>query len=102
MAKDYFHQVATFFKDSKVVIEPISVRRVILKSGLDGLCEKRDDRFLIKVNRELSENYSVDVLLHEIAHAISWDKDADIHGPSWGRAYSKVYRMFLRKFLDNE
>jgi hypothetical protein len=74
----------------------------MLKEGLDGQCEKKRDRFIIKVSKRLSENYSVDVLLHEIAHALAWEQDADIHGPNWGKAYSKVYRMYLRKFLDNE
>ncbi len=102
MARDYFHEVAVYFKTSNVVADPISVRRVPLKDGLDGLCEKKNDRFVIKISKKLPENYSIDVLIHEIAHAVSWDKEEDIHGPSWGRAYSKVYRMYLRKFLDND
>ena len=101
MAHDYFREVANFFKMSNIVDKPISVRRLRLRDGLDGQCEKNKDRFLIKINVDLPENYSIDVLLHEIAHALSWDKDADIHGPSWGKAYSKVYRMFLEKFSQD-
>jgi len=102
MAKDYFREVVNYFKESKLVVEPISVRRLKLRNGLDGQCEKINDRFIIKINTNLIENYSIDVLLHEWAHALAWGKDADIHGPNWGKAYSKVYRMFLEKFVDND
>jgi len=102
MAYDYFREVASFFKNSNLVDEPISVRRMKIRNGLDGLCEKRNDKFVIKVSSNLGENYSIDVLIHEVAHAVAWDKDTDIHGPNWGRAYSKVYRLFLEKFVSDE
>lgn len=101
MAYDYFREVANFFKNSDLVDKPISVRRVKLRQGLDGQCEKKNNRFIIKVNPKLSENYSIDVLIHEVAHAVAWDKDTDIHGPNWGRAYSKVYRLFLERFISD-
>jgi hypothetical protein len=102
MAYDYFREVADYFKTCNLVDEPISVRRVKIRIGIDGLCEKKNNRFLIKVNPNLSENYSIDVLIHEVAHAVAWDKDTDIHGPNWGRAYSKVYRLFLERFINDE
>jgi hypothetical protein len=102
MVYDYFREVASFFKNSNLVEEQISVRRVKIREGLDGLCEKKDDKFIIKVSSNLNENYSIDVLIHEVAHAVAWDKDTDIHGPNWGRAYSKVYRLFLEKFVSDE
>jgi hypothetical protein len=100
MVKDFFREVANSFKKSNLVNEPISIRRTSLKNGLDGICEKVNDRFIIKISKKLSENYSIDVLIHEFAHALAWEKDADIHGPNWGRAYSKVYRKFLENFVD--
>ena len=102
MTNDYFREVASFFKNSNLVDESISVRRVKIREGYDGLCEKKNDKFMIKVNSNLNENYSIDVLIHEVAHAVAWDKDADIHGPNWGRAYSKVYRLFLGRFVNND
>lgn len=102
MAYDYFREVAEFFKNSNLVDIAISVRRSKLKNGLDGLCEKKNDKFIVKVNANLAENYSIDVLIHEIAHAVAWNKDTDIHGINWGKAYSKVYRMFLEKFIEEE
>lgn len=102
MVNDYFREVSSFLKNSNLVFDPISIRRSKIRKGLDGLCEKKDNKFLIKININLAEDYSIDVLIHEFAHAVAWEKDTDIHGPNWGRAYSKVYRMFLEKFIDNE
>jgi hypothetical protein len=42
---------------------------------------------------------AVDTLIHELAHAVAWDKDDIDHGPKWGVAYSKVYRLYLEKWL---
>lgn len=100
MANNYFRNVATFFKTSNLVDKPISIRRTNLKNGLDGICEKVNDRFFIRINKDLPENYSIDVLIHEVAHAVAWEKDADIHGLNWGKAYSRVYRMFLENFIE--
>lgn len=100
MRYQYFQEVATFFKNSNLVTEPISVRRLKLRIGLDGLCEKLNDKFLIKISNTLPENYSIDVLIHEFAHVVAWGKDNDVHGPNWGKAYSKVYRMFLEEFRN--
>ena len=102
MAYEYFRKVALFLKKSKLAPEPVSILRVKLRDTLDGQCELKDDKFIIKINRKLPENYSVDVLLHEIAHAVAWDKDTDVHGPNWGKAYSKVYRLYLEKFIENQ
>jgi len=100
MANDYFREVANFFKNSNLVEETLSIRRLKLRDSLDGLCEKVDDKFIIKVNANLPENYSIDVLIHEVAHALAWDKDTNLHGPQWGKAYSKAYRMFLEEFMN--
>ena len=100
MTQDYFREVVRFFKNCNLVAEPINVRRLKLRKGLDGLCEKQNNKFVIKVNINLSENYSIDVLIHEIAHVIAWDKDIDVHGLNWGKAYSKAYRMFLEEFRN--
>ena len=85
---------------------PVRVRR--MKLDLDGYCEKREDKFLIRINRKLKETEAVDVLLHEWAHAIAWTSSFDrlsyerfcetMHGPEWGVAYSKVYRLFEKHF----
>lgn len=98
---ELYRRVATFFKNSNLAERPLVIRRIKLKASLDGQCEIKDGVFLIKINRNLSENYSIDVVIHEVAHAVAWDKDCDVHGPNWGRAYSKVYRLFLENFIES-
>jgi hypothetical protein len=66
-----------------------------MKNGLDGQCVFHNNKFVITIKNNLPEYYSIDVLLHEWSHVVSWDKEKDIHGLEWGKAYSKVYRKFL-------
>lgn len=76
---------------------PFRVRRIPLK-GLDGLCEDKNSHFLVKINKNLPENHAIDVLIHEVAHAIAWDKSGDIHGDQWGICFSRLYRIW-EKYL---
>ena len=82
-----------------------------------GECSLIDRRFQIRVSRELNESQAVDVLLHEWAHALSWDTCGDMsvqgrrlskyefdrltHGPKWGLAYSKVYQCFVGTIMPH-
>lgn len=93
--------MVVFFKKNNLAEKPIIVRRVKLSPSLDGQCDLKENKFIIKINRNLSENYSIDVVIHEIAHAVAWEKDADVHGTNWGKAYSKVYRLFLENFIES-
>lgn len=94
-----FRKAATFLKQNVELSIPLKIRRIKL-SSMDGYCQKQQNCFYIAINRELNEEHSIDVLLHEVAHAMSWDKDKDEHGPSWGLSYSKVYRKFLYGYID--
>lgn len=79
----------------------MSVRRLKLSDRLDGDCQFKKDRFLIRINRLLPEHEAVEVVLHEWAHTLAWDLcQADHHCDEWGKAYSRVYRAFLKEFLD--
>lgn len=82
-----------------------------------GDCGLIDYRFRIRVSRELNESQAVDVLLHEWAHALSWDTCGDMsvqgrrlskyefdrltHGPKWGLADSKVYQCFVGTIMPH-
>lgn len=79
-------------------------------SGKDGDCCVNGRTFQIRVAKELPLPQAIDALLHEWAHALSWDAcvgkvannrsipdyefDRLAHGPKWGIAYSKVYLCF--------
>jgi hypothetical protein len=101
MQYKFFRKVVKFLKESNLVEKNVNIRRCKLSKGFDGLCELKNDTFLIRIDKNLPENHSVDVLIHEFAHAVAWGKDADVHGPNWGKSYSKVYRLFLEKFLND-
>lgn len=79
----------------------------------DGWCCRDPDKFQIMVSRYLSRGQSIYVLLHEYAHAFSWNhledkwgNDWDVseeqfehlsHGPAWGVALSHVYQTYITK-----
>lgn len=80
----------------------LKIKRVPnLRNDADcGLIKKT--YFLIRINKDLSESYSIYLLLHEVGHMLAWDKDDDDHGPNWGKEYSKVYRLWLKWFFEEE
>lgn len=80
-----------------------------------GECALVDGKFEIRVCKRLDEDHAIDVLIHEWAHALSWDAcslgraeprgffasefDRLSHGRSWGIAYAKVYVCFISEIL---
>ncbi len=67
-----------------------------------GSCKRaKDGVFDITLSTmNVSMTSAVETLIHELAHAVAWEKNiADPigdHGPSWGVAYSRVYEEFQR------
>jgi len=94
-----FYEAANFLKKHVPCNKRINIRRVLV-GELDGSCELKNDRFLIKINKKLSVEHSIDVLLHEIAHAHAWGKDKDHHGPNWGMTYAYIYRFYHEHFTE--
>lgn len=80
----------------------VSIRRTTLPERFDGLCaQKKDNTFSIRIDKTIPERYVIDVLLHEFAHVMAWEKDSNVHGVNWGIAYSKLYRAYLEEFRKN-
>lgn len=80
----------------------MSVRRLKMNDKFDGDCQNKEANFLIRINRLLPEHEAIDTLLHEWAHCIAWDRcQSDDHCDAWGKAYSRIYRLFLKDFLPN-
>lgn len=65
-----------------------------------GDCDKKDDHYLIRVSKNLPEYFAIDVLIHEVAHALAWNTKQDDHWYGWGIAFSKVYRLYLREYIE--
>lgn len=72
----------------------ISIQRTGMSSKFNGYCFQQRGKFYIRIHRELEEEAAISILIHEIAHVLSWHVKED-HGFGWGRAYSKAYRDFL-------
>ena len=79
---------------------PVRVRRVKVPNDRFGDCGICDDHYIIRICKDLKEEQAIEILIHEWAHAISWNKcTSDDHCNEWGKAYSRVYRVFLKEFM---
>lgn len=96
-----YPKVIRFLKKTCPTLYPVSVRRLRMSDSFDGNCQFKGDSFLIRINRTLPEHEAIETLLHEWAHVIAWDRcPDDEHCDEWGKAYSRIYRTFLKEFLD--
>lgn len=84
----------------RVVSRRISPQRTDTggKEELPGYCYKtKRGGFVVVVDSRGSHYNRVDVLIHEWAHAMSWDAaklaGEDTHGALFGIAYSRVYSV---------
>ena len=77
---------------------PVWVRRCLL-TGIYGSTQLLDEpytHFLITLNSSLKEPDLLHTLLHEWAHAVSWDlEEEEDHGEEWSLAYGRIYQDFV-------
>jgi hypothetical protein len=113
--RKYFVRVVEQLKIHLPPSRPVVVQTGRQFSDKEGDCLLCDRRFRIRVSRQLNESQAIEVLIHEWAHALSWDvcvgpaaksrKMSDhefewiAHGPKWGIAYSEVYRCFAYEIV---
>ena len=77
---------------------PVRIRQATLPKDEFGSCDlvdtPRGTEFLILLQKGMSHDMILFVLVHEWAHTLAWSLDLDTkdHGPAWGRAYSKCWR----------
>jgi hypothetical protein len=65
-------------------------------------CFAKSRRYVIKVRKEMTEQETVDTLIHEWAHMMSWsaqdDRDhhplAGEHDAVWGVWYARIYSAY--------
>lgn len=96
-----FRKIVNLFK-SKFPEHTVSVRRTHLPDSLQGDCSMKGNQFLIRINNHLQEDQAIDTFLHEWAHVLAWHNPGDDHGSEWGKAYSRVYRLFIKEFVETE
>ena len=99
MRYNKYYKIARYLKTHYSFDYPVIVRRTKMPANYCGECDFENGNYLIKINKILSENSTIDTLLHEMAHAKSWEKDTEHHGPTWGKEYSKLYRVYEKEFL---
>lgn len=94
---------------------PVVVRTSWLSSDTLGRCARRKSRFVIALNANMNEHDAVETLIHEWAHALSWNLVLDrlsrqdsvdphdfqeaSHDEAWGCAYSRVWRVYIGHVL---
>ena len=74
----------------------VTVRRCTMPKDCDGYVRPDGDTKLsVRVNRALETSQAVEVLVHEWAHAMTWDIEHErswSHSAYWGVAYAEAYR----------
>jgi len=100
---DGFSRLARYFKGAYPSVR-LSIRRCVMPSGTSADCRKmKDGTYRIRISRDVDATAQEVLLIHELAHAISWDIDThkSDHGPKFGIAYAKVWRSFLELLEKN-
>ena len=84
---------------------PVYIRRSEMPRFTCADCslitQGRKSQYLIRIKKTYDEDHALDVFIHEYAHALSWEKESHEHGIVWGRAYSRVYRIYLKWLLSD-
>lgn len=90
-----YKNLISYLKKTLPLDREVIIRRVKVPENIDGDTRLLNGKFLVRINRELSEILAIEVILHELGHCISYHLPGDHHGPHWGKAYSLVYREYL-------
>ena len=113
-----FQGVLGYLREHCPAAQPVIIRSAWLADETAGECVRRPKRFVIRLNRNLSEAMAVETLLHEWAHALAWNFALDrlakapdttseqfqaaAHDEAWGCAYSRVWRAYLGVIREAE
>ena len=114
----HFQDVVAGLREFCPTAFPVIVRTSHVPENVEGLTKRRHNRFVIHLDRNLSEQSAVSVLLHEWAHCMSWslkhDRAADefnsgrlpwvdferaSHDAGFGVAYSQAWATYSTEIL---
>lgn len=102
----FFHRVVELLQQLLPAKLPVVVRLGSPGQNCLGSCRRLKSQFRICISSDISEEFAVEMLIHEWAHALAWPRNADclassrmpraqrqrpFHGMDWGKAYSEVY-----------
>ena len=109
-----FHEIVGHLHELLPARLPVDVYLGVGDGRRYGECGLEPSRFRIRVSHRLPEEFAIQVLIHEWAHALSWPRGQNrcsyrwqpiaIRGPTdhdaaWGRAYARVYCKVLFEIL---
>lgn len=97
---DQYKNVVKLLKSNISAKYPISIHRVKMAETLHGDCNLIDKKFRIRINKDLDQWMAIETVIHEVAHCLSWNEKQDYHWYGWGIAFSKVYRIYLREYIE--
>ena len=100
-AETKYRRLLVWLRQEFILRHSVTVRRKRMTTNATdcGECifNSRHKRFVINIEKRQHNPLTIDSVLHEWAHALTWfGSDDDHHGPEWGLAYAKIYRRFLR------
>lgn len=103
-----YKSILSILRKNCVADLPVKVRRMKIPADRFGDCDKKDDHYMIRISKDLKEQHAIFILLHEWSHVLCWnkcianghDKIDDDHCDHWGKAYGKVYRIYLKKYIN--
>jgi len=91
-----YPKVARYFK--KVIPHSLSIKKCKVPKGLEGDCTYFKGTYYIRVNKNLNDLESINCLLHELSHVETMFEQQDPHGHAFGKAYSKIYKLYEKEF----
>lgn len=95
---DEFKHLANILKKAFPEYQ-VSVRRVKMPDGDLGDCGKKGKKFFIRIDKNSKLPVQLLILVHEFSHILAWD-DPNDHGGKWGRAYAKVYNIYVNEYIN--
>lgn len=102
----FFYRVVELLQYVLPAKLPVVVRLGSTGASFIGYCTRLKSEFHICISDGLSEEFAIEVLIHEWAHALAWpgkaahlassrmpraQRQRPFHGTDWGKAYSEVY-----------
>ena len=67
---------------------------------LNGECESPSPhRYVIRIDSNLTCHHAWDVLVHEVAHALQWERapHSPDHGEAWGRMLAEIWSRLVKE-----
>jgi hypothetical protein len=115
----YFQHVVAGLREFCPAAYPVVVRTSSVPANVEGFAKRNENRFVIHLDRNLTEVAAVNVLIHEWAHCVAWNLLVDraideysagkltwpeferaCHDAAFGVAFAAVWRAYTTNIID--